>query len=70
MLRVCLEKMCSILLYIIKNTEHLKLNRNSIMGVMDEIRMDSGINMESTPIKGENSLRKLVGWLILGLTAL
>ena len=58
MLRVCLEKMCSILLYIIKNTEHLKLNRNAIMGVMDEIKMDSGITMESTPIKAENKNRK------------
>ena len=58
MLRLCLEKMCSILLYIIKNTEHLKLNKNAIMGVMDEMKMDSGITMENTPIKGENSNRK------------
>ena len=28
------------------------------MGVMDEIKMDTGITMESTPIKGENSMRK------------
>ena len=58
MLKVCLEKTSSILVYIIKSTEHLKLNKNTIMGVMDKINMDSGITMESTPKKGENSNRK------------
>ena len=28
------------------------------MGVMDKINMDSGITMESTPKKGENSIEK------------
>lgn len=48
MLKMCLEK----------NTEYLKLHKNSIMGVIDETKMDSGITMESTPIKADDSNRK------------
>ena len=58
MVKVCLEKMSSVLVYIIKNTEHLKLNKNEFMGVMDELKMDSGITMESTPKKADTTSRK------------
>lgn len=54
MLKVCLEKMSSVLLFIIRSTEHMTLDENSVMNLMDEVHMDSEI-AASTPKKSENS---------------
>lgn len=55
MIKVCLENMSSILLYIFRSTEHMKLDKQQFMGVTDELVMNSGISAESTPTKTDNS---------------
>lgn len=58
MLKVCLEKMSCILLFIIKATEHLKLDRSQFMAIEDELQMDTGVKAESTPNKILQTTRK------------
>ena len=58
MLKVCLEKMASILLYIIKSTEHMKLDQQQIMNLGDELKMDIGMSAESTPKKTDRLAQK------------